>query len=89
MKVGNLYNRGNCFAHTLDLIQYQDEISAFKTQNNINFVINDEIIVLLKLCEISNDKVSVLADFMMKCFDGDFNTIIQRGQNAITNFILS
>lgn len=87
-KVGNLYNKGNLIAHTLDLSQYKDEISAFKTQNKINFVINDEIVVLLKLCEISSDKINVLSNFMMKCFDSDFNTIIKKGQDVIINFML-
>lgn len=87
-KVGNLYNKGNLIAHTLDLSQYKDEISAFKTQNKINFVINDEIVVLLKLCEISSDKINVLSNFMMKCFDCDFNTIVKKGQDVIINFML-
>ena len=88
-KVGKIYNRGNFFAHNIDLSKYQKEISLFKAQNNINFVVNDDIIVLLKLCEIPNENIIDLSKFMMICFDSDFNTRIEKGKNIIENYILN
>ena len=66
----NLLNRGNNFAHSLDLDNYYDEIDEYKKENNIKRIYSPEIFCFcINLCIDDDDDFKDSFALLEKCFD--------------------
>ena len=89
VKSGEALNKGNDYAHSLDIKDYEEEITQFKEKFNINFTdteILEKILFLIKI-GISDNTFSKCFDFIVKFCDKEMKLGFLRAEDNIKTFI--
>ena len=90
-KSGKALNRGNSFAHTIKLEDYENEITEFKTKFNITMIDHETMEKLLFLIKIgiSTNSFSNCFNFVMRFCEKEMTLGFMRNNNNIESFIKS
>jgi hypothetical protein len=88
-KSGETLNKGNCFAHSLNLKDYEVEIMEYKEKHNIKLA-NDETlekIFFLKKIKVSDDSFDKCFQFVLKYCGKEMTLGFLRKEDNISTFI--
>ena len=88
-KSGKTLNKGNEFAHSLDIKDYEEEVNAFKEKLNITFFdaeVLEKILFLIKI-GISNSTFSKCFQFVSKYCGKEMKLAFLRSDDNIQTFI--
>ena len=88
-KSGETLNKGNCFAHSLNLKDYEVEIMEYKEKHNIKLA-NDETlekIFFLKKIKVSDDSFDKCFLFVLKYCGKEMTLGFLRKEDNISTFI--
>ena len=88
-KSGETLNKGNCFAHSLNLKDFEVEIMEYKEKHNIKLA-NDETlekIFFLKKIKVSDDSFDKCFQFVLKYCGKEMTLGFLRKEDNISTFI--